>query len=61
LLFIDILFISKTGDLALELGSFFYQLDINPLVFSEGQWIALDAKLVFNPNVQVIQSLRDST
>ena len=38
--------ISKAGDLIFELGDAVYQLDINPLVFSGSDWIALDAKIV---------------
>jgi len=37
--------ISRTGELAEELGSYFHQIDINPIVFSDDQWIALDAQL----------------
>ncbi|MCK5690100.1 acetate--CoA ligase family protein, partial [Myxococcota bacterium] len=40
--------ISKAGELALALGDHFSQLDINPLVVSDGKWCALDAKLVLN-------------
>jgi len=38
--------ISVVGDLTIALGDLFGQLDINPMVYSAGQWIALDAKLV---------------
>jgi acetyl-CoA synthetase (ADP-forming) len=38
--------ISKVGDLAVELGGLFDQLDLNPLVFTGKRWLALDAKLV---------------
>lgn len=37
--------ISRTDELAEELGSYFHQIDINPIVFSDDQWIALDAQL----------------
>lgn len=32
----------SVGDLVNDLGSFFNQLDINPVVFSGGKWVALD-------------------
>lgn len=38
--------ISSAGDLIFELSHSVCQLDINPLVFSSGNWIALDAKIV---------------
>jgi succinyl-CoA synthetase beta subunit len=40
--------ISATADFAAGYGECFSQLDINPLVFSNNKWIALDAKLVLN-------------
>jgi hypothetical protein len=38
--------ISKVSDLIFELDHSVCQLDINPLVFSNSNWIALDAKVV---------------
>ena len=38
--------ISKVSDLIFQIGHSVCQLDINPLVFSNGTWIALDAKVV---------------
>jgi succinyl-CoA synthetase beta subunit len=40
--------ISATADFAIGIGKNFSQLDINPLVFSGNNWIALDAKLVLD-------------
>jgi succinyl-CoA synthetase beta subunit len=40
--------ISATADFAVGIGERFSQLDINPLVFSDNKWIALDAKLVLD-------------
>ncbi len=39
--------ISATGSAALCLGEKFSQLDINPIVFSYGKWVALDANIIF--------------
>jgi hypothetical protein len=39
--------ISQVARLAHDLGDRLSQLDINPIVFSEGEWIALDVKIVF--------------
>jgi succinyl-CoA synthetase beta subunit len=38
--------ISRVGDLIVSLGDRFEQLDINPIVFADGHWTALDAKLI---------------
>jgi succinyl-CoA synthetase beta subunit len=40
--------IVSIGDLVMKLGSRFNQLDINPVVFSEGQWIALDGMAILD-------------
>ena len=40
--------ITAVADISLELGEFFGQLDINPIVFSEGRWVALDVQLVLS-------------
>ncbi len=39
--------ISQVSILAHDLGEQLSQLDINPIVFSHGEWIALDVKIVF--------------
>ncbi len=39
--------ISQVSWLAHDLGDKLSQLDINPIVFSDGEWIALDVKVVF--------------
>ncbi len=39
--------IFKVSLLAHDLGEKLSQLDINPIVFSKGEWIALDVKVVF--------------
>ena len=39
--------ISKVSRLAHDLGDKLSQLDINPIVFSDGEWIALDVKVMF--------------
>ncbi len=36
------------GELITELGSNFNQLDINPVVFSDGRWVALDGMAILN-------------
>jgi succinyl-CoA synthetase beta subunit len=41
--------ISATADFVIGIGESFSQLDINPLVFSDNKWIALDSKLVLDP------------
>ncbi len=38
--------ISRVSKLAHDLGDKLSQLDINPIVFSKGEWIALDVKVV---------------
>ena len=38
--------ISSVSTLAKDLGDHLSQLDINPIVYSEGEWIALDVKVV---------------
>jgi len=38
--------ISRVSELAHDLGDRLSQLDINPIVFSEGDWMALDVKVV---------------
>jgi succinyl-CoA synthetase beta subunit len=38
--------IVKVSKLVMDLDGLFSQMDINPLVFSSGAWIALDAKLI---------------
>jgi len=38
--------ISRVSQLAHDLGDRLSQLDINPIVFSQGDWIALDVKVV---------------
>jgi succinyl-CoA synthetase beta subunit len=40
--------IVKVSTLVADLDDLFSQLDINPLVFSSGTWIALDAKLILS-------------
>ncbi|OGR15426.1 MAG: hypothetical protein A2097_02140 [Desulfobacula sp. GWF2_41_7] len=42
--------ISHISQLAHDLGDRLNQLDINPIVFSKGEWIALDVKVVLEPN-----------
>lgn len=39
--------ISQVSTLACDLGDQLSQLDINPIVFSNGEWIALDVKILF--------------
>ena len=39
--------ISQVSQLAHDLGDTLSQLDINPIVFSDGDWIALDVKVMF--------------
>jgi acetate---CoA ligase (ADP-forming) subunit beta len=39
----------RVGELALELGPDFEQLDLNPLVFAGDRFVALDAKLILAP------------
>ncbi|MCD4719976.1 MAG: acetate--CoA ligase family protein [Desulfobacula sp.] len=39
--------ISQVSTLADDLGDKLSQLDINPIVFSDGEWIALDVKVMF--------------
>ncbi len=43
--------IVSVGDLITEMGNHFNQLDINPLVYSEGKWTALDGMLVLNKGI----------
>ncbi len=40
--------IVSVGTLITELGSSFNQLDINPVVFSDGKWVALDGMAILN-------------
>ena len=40
--------ISQVARLAHDLGDKLSQLDINPIVFSDGEWIALDVKIMFD-------------
>ena len=40
--------ISQVARLAHDLGDKLSQLDINPIVFSDGDWIALDVKVMFD-------------
>lgn len=40
--------VSQVSILAHDLGDKLSQLDINPIVFSDGQWIALDVKIIFD-------------
>lgn len=40
--------ISAVGGLIDEVGEIFNQLDINPIVYSQGRWVALDAKLILH-------------
>ena len=40
--------IVSVGELITELGSSFNQLDINPVVFSNGKWVALDGMAILN-------------
>jgi 3-hydroxypropionyl-CoA synthetase (ADP-forming) len=40
--------ISRIGELVVELGEGFSQLDINPIVFDGKKWVALDAVLLLN-------------
>lgn len=44
--------ISNVSKLAHDLGNRLSQLDINPIVFSSGEWIALDVKVVLEPKYQ---------
>ncbi|GBC63010.1 acetyl-CoA synthetase [Desulfonema ishimotonii] len=44
--------IVKAGELALAFGPRFSQLDLNPVVWSDGRWMALDAKLILSPGMQ---------
>jgi succinyl-CoA synthetase beta subunit len=39
--------ICQVSKLARDLGDQLSQLDINPIVFSDGEWVALDAKVIF--------------
>ena len=39
--------ISQVSRLAHDMGDQLSQLDINPIVFSDGEWIALDVKVMF--------------
>jgi acetate---CoA ligase (ADP-forming) len=39
--------ISQVSELANDLGDKLSQLDINPIVYSNGEWIALDVKIMF--------------
>jgi succinyl-CoA synthetase beta subunit len=38
--------VNRVGRIAVDLGSRFQQLDVNPVVYSGNRWIALDAKIV---------------
>jgi succinyl-CoA synthetase beta subunit len=38
--------INRIGCIAFDLGERFRQLDVNPIVFAGGRWVALDAKIV---------------
>jgi succinyl-CoA synthetase beta subunit len=40
--------ITAVSNLIESLGERFDQLDLNPVVFSKGQWVALDAKLILS-------------
>ncbi len=40
--------IIRVGRFVQDLGARFNQLDINPLVYAEGRWVVLDAKLVLS-------------
>ena len=40
--------LSGIGELVVELGDQFNQLDINPIVFNGNKWVALDAVLLLN-------------
>ncbi|MFH1156539.1 MAG: acetate--CoA ligase family protein [Pseudomonadota bacterium] len=40
--------VCTAGRIALALGDCFSQLDINPVVFSQNRWIALDAQLILS-------------
>jgi 3-hydroxypropionyl-CoA synthetase (ADP-forming) len=42
--------ISRVSQLAHDLGDQLSQLDINPVVFSDGEWVALDVKVMFDRN-----------
>ncbi len=48
--------ISSAGTAALSLGRHFNQLDINPVVFSKGIWVALDAAVVLNDVASVVNA-----
>ena len=39
--------ISRVSRLAHDMGDRLSQLDINPIVYSDGEWIALDVKILF--------------
>lgn len=43
--------ISQVARLAHDLGDRLSQLDINPIVFSDGEWIALDVKVVLEQTI----------
>lgn len=49
--------ISNVSKLAHDLGNRLSQLDINPIVFSSGDWIALDVKVVLEPAVMARNTL----
>jgi len=42
--------VSQVSILAHDLGDKLSQLDINPIVFSNNEWIALDVKILFEEN-----------
>jgi len=42
--------VSRVGCIAVDLGSRFHQLDINPVVYAGDRWVALDAKILLRPD-----------
>jgi hypothetical protein len=42
--------VSRVGCIAVDLGPRFHQLDVNPVVFASGRWVALDAKILLRPD-----------
>lgn len=41
--------VSRVSQLAHDMGDRLNQLDINPIVYSQGEWTALDVKIMFGP------------
>jgi succinyl-CoA synthetase beta subunit len=53
--------ISATADFAVGIGESFSQLDINPLVFSDNKWIALDSKLVIDLGQTILSMKKEKS